>query len=113
MAPLRNSRSRASVVSVVSRNCQQNGTDLRDTHVGDHQVMLHYFKFRADLPGLVPAQESYGKRAKGRGWPDQCPPLRAANAFGWDVPAAFEMTFKRRRDGSFALESEVEVESDW
>src|SRR6187431_581091 len=75
--------------------------------------MLNFFKFREDLPGLVPARESYGRREKGRGWPDQCPPLRAANAFGWDVPAAFEMKFKRRRDGSWRLEREVEVESDW
>jgi hypothetical protein len=75
--------------------------------------MLHYFKFHSDLPDPAPARESYGKREKGRGWPDQCPPLRAANAFGWDVPAAFEMRFTRRRDGSFRLEREVEVASDW
>jgi hypothetical protein len=75
--------------------------------------MLRFFKFRSDLPGPTPARETYSKPAKGRGWPDQCPPLRAAQAFGWDVPAAFEMVFKRRRDGSWALEGEVEVESDW
>jgi hypothetical protein len=75
--------------------------------------MLHYYKFRSDLPGPVPARETYAKPAKGRGWPEQCPPIRAANAYGWDVPAAFDMTFSRRRDGSFKLENEVEVVSDW
>ena len=75
--------------------------------------MLHYFRFRSDLPGLVPASETYGPRERGRGWPDQCPPLRAANAFGWDVPAAFEMTFRKPKDGSWRILRDVEVESDW
>jgi hypothetical protein len=75
--------------------------------------MLHFYKFRADLPGPVPARETYAKPAKGRGWPEQCPPIRAANAFGWDVPAAFEMRFKKRRDGSWRLATEVEIASDW
>jgi hypothetical protein len=75
--------------------------------------MLHFFKFRSDLSGPTPARESYAKRAKGRGWPDQCPPLRAATAFGWDVPAAFDMVFRKRRGGGWTLEGEVEVESDW
>src|SRR5436190_23975514 len=75
--------------------------------------MLHYFKFRSDLPGLEPARETYAKPSKGRGWPEQCPPIRAANAFGWDVPAAFDMVFRKRRDGSWRLENEVEIASDW
>jgi hypothetical protein len=75
--------------------------------------MLHYFKFRSDLPAPVPARATYVKRSGGRGWPEHCPPLRAANAFGWDVLAAFDMKFARRRDGSWRLAREVEVTSDW
>jgi hypothetical protein len=75
--------------------------------------MLHYFKFNSALPDPVPAREAYARRAKGRGWPEQCPPLRAANAFGWDVPAACEMVFRKRRGGGWKLEHDVEVESDW
>jgi hypothetical protein len=75
--------------------------------------VLRYFKFHRGLPGPAPARESYGPRLRGRGWPDQCPPIRAANAFGWDVPAAFDMTFRRRRDGGFALEDPVDVQGDW
>lgn len=75
--------------------------------------MLHYFKFRSDLPGPVPAREAYAKPSKGRGWPEQCPAVRAANAYGWDVPAAFDMTFQKRKDGSWRLAKDVEIASDW
>jgi hypothetical protein len=75
--------------------------------------MLHFFKFRSELPGPTPARETYLPPRKGRGWPDQCPPLRAANAFGWDVPAAFDVAFRRGRDGRWRIEGEVDVESDW
>jgi hypothetical protein len=75
--------------------------------------MLRFFKFHAGLPDPAPARESYGPRSRGRGWPDQCPPLRAANAFGWDVIAAFAMTFTRSRDGSWRLARPHDVVSDW
>jgi hypothetical protein len=75
--------------------------------------MLHFYKFSSEVEGPVPAREAYTKRGPGKGWPEECPPLRAANAFGWDVPATFEMRFERRADGSWALDREVEVESDW
>ena len=39
--------------------------------------------------------------APGKGWPEECPPIRAANAFGFDLLANFDVTFIRRsaRDG--------------
>ena len=52
-------------------------------------------------------------RRAGKGWPEECPPLRAAQAFGWDVTASFDMVFHREKDGAWRLEREVEVESDW
>ena len=55
--------------------------------------MLHYFKFRQDLFAPVPAKEVYIKRAPGQGWPEECPPIRAANAFGFDLLANFDVTF--------------------
>jgi hypothetical protein len=75
--------------------------------------MLHYFKFRQDLFDPVPATDIYGKIEKGRGRPQECPPLRAANAFGWDVLANFDVTFVRNRDGSWRCEEDVVVASDF
>src|SRR5687767_4192274 len=56
-------------------------------------AMLHYFKFRQDLFDPSPAREAYVKRGAGRGWPEECPPIRAANAFGFDLLANFDVTF--------------------
>lgn len=75
--------------------------------------MLHYFKFRADVCAPVPAREAYVRHEGGRGWPEECPPLRAANGFGWDVLVTHPMTFHRQDDGTWRLEGEVEVEADW
>ena len=55
--------------------------------------MLHYFKFRQDLLDPAPARDVYVKRPKGRGWPEECPPIRAANSFGFDLLANFDLTF--------------------
>jgi hypothetical protein len=74
--------------------------------------MLHFFKFSSEVEAPVPARESYVKRPPGKGWPEECPPLRAANAFGWDVLVSSEMVF-RQENGSWRLEKEVELESDW
>ncbi len=75
--------------------------------------MLHFYRFSSEVEAPVPAREVYEKRGSGKGWPEECPPIRAANSFGWDVLASFEMVFHREKDGSFRLENEVEVESDW
>ncbi|MGA2229975.1 MAG: DUF6065 family protein [Tepidisphaeraceae bacterium] len=74
--------------------------------------MLHYFKFRRDLYAPQPARESYVKPGKGRGWPQECPPMRAAGAFGFDVLANFQVTFIRRR-GKWIVEPDVVIESDF
>lgn len=55
--------------------------------------MIHYFKFRQDLFAPRPAKEVYFKRGAGRGWPEECPPIRAANGFGFDLLANFDVTF--------------------
>lgn len=75
--------------------------------------MLHYYKFRQDLFGPQPGQEIYVKRGPGKGWPEQCPPVRAANAFGFDLLANFDVTFTRRRDGSWKASPDVVIESDF
>lgn len=74
--------------------------------------MLHFYKFSAEVPAPVPARPVYQKRLPGKGWPEECPPLRAANAFGWDVLAATDMTF-RRKDGEWTIENPVDLESDF
>lgn len=74
--------------------------------------MLRFYKFRDDLPAPVPAKDVYERRSSGKGWPEECPPLRAANGFGWDVVAAFDMHF-RQRDGKWSIDPSEEVESDW
>ena len=74
--------------------------------------MLHFYKFSDEVPSLVPASETYHQRAPGKGWPEECPPLRAANGFGWDVRAAFDMHF-RQEAGEWRLENPKDLESDW
>jgi hypothetical protein len=74
--------------------------------------MLHYFKFRQELLDPLPGRETYHRREPGRGWPEQCPPIRAANAFGFDLPANFDITFTRRR-GRWHAEPDVVIDSDF
>lgn len=74
--------------------------------------MLDYFRFHADLPHPRPARSAYVKRGQGSGWPEHCPPIRAANAFGWDVINPFTMRFIRDAQGNWDIEEAVEVESD-
>lgn len=74
--------------------------------------MIHFFKFRQDLFDPQPARDVYVKRAPGRGWPEECPPIRAANAFGFDVLANFDVTFVRGR-GGWRVEQPVTVSSDF
>jgi hypothetical protein len=74
--------------------------------------MLHYFKFRQDLLDPSPARDSYIKRGKGRGWPEECPPIRAANAFGFDLLANFDATFVRK-GSKWSVAKDVVLESDF
>ncbi|MDL1951666.1 carboxypeptidase-like regulatory domain-containing protein, partial [Acidobacteria bacterium ACD] len=60
----------------------------------------------------VMSLETYVKRGQGSGWPEHCPPIRAANAFGWDVINPFTMRFIRDAQGNWDIEEAVEVESD-
>lgn len=75
--------------------------------------MLHYFKFRQDLFDPQPARDVYVKRPPGRGWPEECPPVRAANGFGWDLLANFDITFVRDADGGWRTDDEIELTSDF
>ena len=77
--------------------------------------MLHYFKFRQDLFDPQPAKDVYVKRAPGKGWPEECPPIRAANSFGFDVLANFDITFTRGRGGGggWRVEPDVVIDSDF
>lgn len=74
--------------------------------------MIHFFKFRQDLFGPVPAKDIYIKRPAGRGWPEECPPIRAGNSFGFDILANFDLTFIRGRNG-WRVEDDVTIESDF
>jgi hypothetical protein len=74
--------------------------------------MLHYFKFRHDLLAPEPGKEVYLKRGAGKGWPEECPPIRAANAFGFDLLANFDVTFTRSRNG-WRIEPDIIIDSDF
>lgn len=74
--------------------------------------MLHYFKFRQELFDPAPAKDVYVKRGAGKGWPEECPPIRAANAFGFDLLANFDLTFTRAR-GRWKVQEDVVLESDF
>src|ERR1700722_20941679 len=74
--------------------------------------MLHYHKFRQELFAPAAAREIYQKPGKGRGWPQECPPIRAACAFGFDLLANFDVSFVRGRSG-WKIEPDVVIESDF
>ena len=76
------------------------------------RLVLHYFKFRQDLLDPQPAKDVYIKRKSGKGWPEQCPPIRAANGFGWDLLANFSIEFVRTRCG-WSVKPDVVIESDF
>lgn len=75
-------------------------------------TMLKFYKFAEEILAPVPARATYRRREPGKGWPEECPPIRAANAFGWDVLASKDMVF-RQTGGRWSLEAPVDVESDW
>ena len=75
-------------------------------------TMLHYFKFRQELFGPQPARDVYVKSGAGKGWPEECPPIRAANAFGFDLLANFDVTFVKGRNG-WRVEDDVVIDSDF
>jgi hypothetical protein len=60
----------------------------------------------------APANEIYVKRRAGRGWPEECPPVRSANAFGFDVLANFNVTFVQSR-GKWAVARDIIIDSDF
>src|SRR2546429_2309855 len=74
--------------------------------------MLHFLKFRKDLSAPQPAKEVYVKRGGGKGWPEECPPIRAANGFGFDLLANFDVTFIRGK-GGWRVAKDVEIQSDF
>ena len=74
--------------------------------------MLHFFKFRQDLLAPEPAKEIYDKPGPGKGWPQECPPIRSAQAFGFDLLANFDVTFIQTR-GQWSVAKDLTVESDF
>jgi Family of unknown function (DUF6065) len=74
--------------------------------------MLHYYKFRQELFAPAAGKEIYLKRGKGRGWPEECPPIRAANAFGFDLLANFDVTFVQSR-GQWKVQRDIVIDSDF
>jgi hypothetical protein len=74
--------------------------------------MLHYFKFRQELFDPAPSKDVYIKRGAGKGWPEECPPIRAANSFGFDLLANFDVTFVRSKNG-WKVEKDTVIESDF
>jgi hypothetical protein len=74
--------------------------------------MLQYFKFRQELFDPQPGRDFYQKRTSGKGWPEECPPIRAANSFGFDLLANFDVTFKQGKNG-WRVEPDVVLQSDF
>ncbi len=75
--------------------------------------MIRFYKFRDELLAPRPAKDVYVKRPTGRGWPEECPPIRAANAFGFDLLANFDVAFMKNPDGTWHAEPDVELASDF
>jgi hypothetical protein len=74
--------------------------------------MLSYFKFRQDLFDPAPAKDVYIKRPGGRGWPEECPPIRSANSFGFDLLANFDVTFVQK-NGAWSTTKDTVLASDF
>jgi hypothetical protein len=74
--------------------------------------MLQYAKFRQEMFAPLAAKDVYIKRPPGKGWPEECPPVRGANAFGFDLLANFDITFIQTRDG-WKIQKDIVVESDF
>lgn len=75
--------------------------------------MLRFYKFRDELFAPTPAKDIYVKHAGGRGWPEECPPIRAANAFGFDLLANFDVVLLQNPDGTWRAEPDIELSSDF
>lgn len=75
--------------------------------------MLHFRRFTEDVLAPTPAEEVYVRRGLGKGWPEQCPPVRAANAYGFDVRASVDLAFRRGPDGRWAVEQGASLAADW
>ena len=74
--------------------------------------MLRFFKFRQELFEPQPARDVYIKRQPGSGWPEQCPPVRAALSFGFDLLANFRLVLVQRR-GKWSVQKDIVLESDF
>ena len=74
--------------------------------------MLHYYKFCSEVPTPSPARGAYHKREPGKGWPEECPPMRAANSFGWDLLCPGDLEFSLHEEG-WHLDTPLTLESDW
>ena len=74
--------------------------------------MLHYFKLRQELFDPQPARDIYEKPGPGKGWPQECPPVRGANAFGFDQLANFDIAFTQSK-GKWKVEPDISIESDF
>src|SRR3954463_6483555 len=76
--------------------------------------MLHYFKFRQELFAPRAGRDVYVKRGAGRGWPEECPPIRAANSFGFDLLANFDVPFVNQGGKKgWRVARDVTIESDF
>ncbi|CAJ1361358.1 unnamed protein product [Effrenium voratum] len=71
------------------------------------RASLRYFRFHSGLPHPAPAVKRDPPQP-GSGWPEQCPPMQAAQTFGWDVINPFEIRFDLGEEG-WQLSESVEV----
>jgi hypothetical protein len=74
--------------------------------------MIRFFKLRQDLLDPAPARDVYVKPGPGKGWPDECPPIRAAQGFGFDLLANFRVTFHRKTRG-WVADPDLVIQSDF
>lgn len=75
--------------------------------------MLRFYKFRQELFPPVPARDIYHKPGKGKGWPEECPPIRTANGFGFDILANFDLEFVYQKRRGWSVRKPLVIESDF
>ena len=74
--------------------------------------MIKFYKFRQELFPPAPAREIFHKPGKGKGWPEECPPIRGANGFGYDLLANFDLDFRFNR-GEWSVKKPLTIASDF
>ena len=92
------------------------GPGFRRTIRSAHRAIQCYSRYSS--PGMSPlfqippgslraasGKDVYIKRGPGKGWPEECPPIRARQRLGFDLLANFDITFIKKPNGDWDVKA--------